>query len=109
MALLPETPLSITDVAVKTGINPGTVRRQIYEMNIEGYAKRTATGLYIRGDFDYVAPDSVKRRWRTEHEEPPVPPRGSIPPPRHRSLTAMFFGDPPIGRSALDKLKAGVT
>lgn len=100
MALLPETPLSITDVSVKTGINPGTVRRQIYEMTRDGYAKRTATGFYIRGDFDYVGPDIADRRDNGAND-PPIPP--APPEPKYRSITALFFGDPPIGRSALDK------
>jgi len=34
--------------------------------------------------------------------------RAEIPPaPRYASRTAMMFGDPPIGRSALDQKRAG--
>lgn len=30
------------------------------------------------------------------------------PPPQHLTLTSALFGDPPLGRSALDKMRAGI-
>lgn len=46
---------------------------------------------------------------RTQPLRSPVksdePPPGA--PPRYSSLTALMFGDPPVGRSALDQKRAG--
>jgi len=60
----------------------------------------------------------VTRRWRPRLPSAQIfaPPRGQLfapppPPPAPRSLTALLMGDPPPGRSALDRkneIKLGV-
>ncbi|WP_375597590.1 hypothetical protein [Devosia sp. Naph2] len=52
-----------------------------------------------------LAKESRIRRTKRDFEESV---RAEIPPaPRYASRTAMMFGDPPIGRSALDQKRAG--
>lgn len=52
-----------------------------------------------------LAKESRLRRCNREVEETL---QAAIPPaPRYASRTAMIFGDPPIGRSALDQKRAG--
>lgn len=58
-----------------------------------------------KADYEGVA---LRTRPRREIEAPPpAPKRVVIPTVRYPSRMAMMFGDPPIGRSALDQKRAG--
>ena len=80
------------------GRSPYAVRQRFLVL------RNLAAGI-VRQRVRSERPKRLRIRMPVKPETIPAP----LPPVEYKTLTAAFFRDPPPGRSALDKMRAGVT
>lgn len=85
-------------IAKQFGVTWDTIKRRVDPKFAEFRNSKIRTWRFGRQSGDVIA----------EHSDPIFDPRRDGYP-RHASASAELFGDPPIGRSALDKKRAAQT